>query len=112
MPPQARWPRARRLDAQAVADAIQAAAGLTLRVAGPCPGGQVGAAYVTWPDGHRSVLTWQPGIGLASVQDGPLAVIGALRPPVTRPRPPNWPCRPATTWPSSGNCFPARPSAI
>jgi len=80
MPPQARWPRARRLGAQAVADAIQAAAGLTLRVEGPCPGGQVGAAYVAWPDGHRSVLTWQPGIGLASVQDGPLAVIGALRP--------------------------------
>lgn len=24
---------------------------------GPCPGGQVGAAYVRWPDGHRSVLT-------------------------------------------------------
>lgn len=24
---------------------------------GPCPGGQVGAAYVRWPDGRRSVLT-------------------------------------------------------
>jgi Phosphotransferase enzyme family len=26
-------------------------------VEGPCPGGQVGAAYVRWPDGRRSVLT-------------------------------------------------------
>jgi hypothetical protein len=25
-----------------------------------CPGGQVGAAYVRWPDGHRSVLTCMP----------------------------------------------------
>ena len=80
MPPPARWPRARRLDAQAVAEAIQAAAGPALRVEGPCPGGQVGAAYVAWPDGHRSVLTWRPGIRLGRVQDGPLAVVEALRP--------------------------------
>ncbi|NUS05337.1 MAG: aminoglycoside phosphotransferase family protein [Nonomuraea sp.] len=29
---------------------------------GPCPGGQVGAAYVRWPDGHRSVLTLGPDV--------------------------------------------------
>jgi aminoglycoside phosphotransferase (APT) family kinase protein len=29
---------------------------------GPCPGGQVGAAYVRWPDGHRSVLTRGPDV--------------------------------------------------
>ncbi|SEH02382.1 Phosphotransferase enzyme family protein [Nonomuraea solani] len=29
---------------------------------GPCPGGQVGAAYVRWPDGHRSVLTRGPNV--------------------------------------------------
>ncbi|MFG1703543.1 aminoglycoside phosphotransferase family protein [Nonomuraea sp. M3C6] len=29
---------------------------------GPCPGGQVGAAYVRWPDGHRSVLTSGPDV--------------------------------------------------
>src|SRR5215472_7394999 len=60
--------------------AIQAAAGVALRVEGPCPGGQVGAAYVAWPDGHRSVLTWRPGTRLADLRDGPLAVISALRP--------------------------------
>jgi aminoglycoside phosphotransferase (APT) family kinase protein len=63
-----------------MAGAIQQASGAALRIDRPCPGGQVGAAYVTWPDGHRSVLTWQPGISLASLRDGPLAVIGALRP--------------------------------
>jgi hypothetical protein len=30
---------------------------------GPCPGGQVGAAYVRWPDGRRSVLTRGPDVG-------------------------------------------------
>jgi aminoglycoside phosphotransferase (APT) family kinase protein len=59
--------------------AIQQAAGVTLRIEGPCPGGQVGAAYVTWPDAHRSVLTWRPGIRLAELRDGPLAVATALR---------------------------------
>ena len=29
---------------------------------GPCPGGQVGAAYVRWPDGRRSVLTLGPDV--------------------------------------------------
>ncbi|MFI7125075.1 phosphotransferase family protein [Nonomuraea sp. NPDC050153] len=28
----------------------------------PCPGGQVGAAYVRWPDGHLSVLTRGPDV--------------------------------------------------
>src|SRR5215813_12004542 len=60
--------------------AIQAAAGVALRVEGPCPGGQVGAAYVAWPDGHLSVLTWRPGTRLADLRGGPLAVIEALRP--------------------------------
>lgn len=63
-----------------MADAIHAAAGVALRVEGPRPGGQVGAAYVAWPDNHRSVLTWRPGIRLADLRDGPLAVIEALRP--------------------------------
>lgn len=79
-PPPPRWPRAVRLDAQRMADAIEAEAGVRLRVDGPCPGGQVGAAYVTWPDGHRSVLTWRPGVRLADLRRGPLAVIAAVRP--------------------------------
>jgi aminoglycoside phosphotransferase (APT) family kinase protein len=74
------WPRVERLNAQRMASAIQAATGVVLRVDGHCAGGQVGAAYVTWPDGHRSVLTWRPGIRVADVRHGQLAVIGALRP--------------------------------
>lgn len=35
---------------------------LPLVYEGPCPGGQVGAAYVRWPDGHRSVLTRGPDV--------------------------------------------------
>jgi aminoglycoside phosphotransferase (APT) family kinase protein len=60
-------------------EAIQAATAVALRVEGPCPGGQTGAAYVSWPDGRRSVLTFRPGISLAGMREGPLAVIGALK---------------------------------
>jgi hypothetical protein len=35
---------------------------------GTPPGGQVGASYVRWPDGHRSVLTWQPPGTLSDVR--------------------------------------------
>jgi hypothetical protein len=80
VPAPSRWPRAQRLNAPALAAAIQAATGVELRIEGPCPGGQTGAAYVAWPDGHRSVLTFRPGVSLTDVRNGPLAVIGALRP--------------------------------
>jgi aminoglycoside phosphotransferase (APT) family kinase protein len=73
------WPRAARLNAEAMTDAIESVTGVALRVEGPCPGGQTGAAYVSWPDGRRSVLTFRPGITLAVMRDGPLAVIDALR---------------------------------
>jgi aminoglycoside phosphotransferase (APT) family kinase protein len=63
-----------------VAEAIRAATGIALRVDGPCPGGQVGASYVTWPGGRRGVLTWRPGPGtLAGLRAGPLAVMAELR---------------------------------
>jgi hypothetical protein len=51
------WPRSARLDAPAVIDRIAAITGVRLVLEGPCPGGEVGAAYVRWPDGRRSVLT-------------------------------------------------------
>nr|WTA00125.1 hypothetical protein OH820_34790 [Streptomyces sp. NBC_00857] len=54
------WGRAERLDADRLADALYAETGVRLVVEGPCPGGQVGAAYVRRPDGHRSVLKWRP----------------------------------------------------
>jgi hypothetical protein len=72
-------PRAARLDARTVTDAIRDQAGVQLMVEGPCPGGQVGAAYVRWPDGRRGVLTWRPGVTLDEVSDGPLAVPALLR---------------------------------
>jgi hypothetical protein len=78
--PETRWPGTRRLDARRMAGAVREASGVELRIEGPCPGGQVGAAYVAWPDGHRAVLTWRPGISLGGLRAGPLAVIEALRP--------------------------------
>jgi hypothetical protein len=72
------WARVERLDAPRLAAAIRAATGIGLRIDGPCPGGQVGASYVTWPDGRRGVLTAGPG-PLAELRAGPLAVIESLR---------------------------------
>jgi hypothetical protein len=51
------WPRSARLDAPTVIERIAAITGVRLVLEGPCPGGEVGAAYVRWPDGRRSVLT-------------------------------------------------------
>jgi hypothetical protein len=51
------WPRTARLDAPGLLDRIAEITGVRLILEGPCPGGEVGAAYVRWPDGRRSVLT-------------------------------------------------------
>ena len=51
------WPRTARLDAAALTHRIAEITGRRLEVEGPCPGGEVGAAYVRWPDGRRSVLS-------------------------------------------------------
>jgi hypothetical protein len=50
-------PRSARLDAPRLIDRIAEITGVQLIHEGPCPGGEVGAAYVRWPDGRRSVLT-------------------------------------------------------
>jgi hypothetical protein len=50
-------PRVARLDADALVDRIAEITGVRFVVEGPCPGGEVGAAYVRWPDGRRSVLS-------------------------------------------------------
>ncbi|WP_307865638.1 phosphotransferase [Streptomyces montanisoli] len=72
-------PRVRRLDASLAVDRLLRATGVRLVVEGPCRGGQVGAAYVRWEDGRRSVLTWRPGTALAAMRAGPIAVVDALR---------------------------------
>jgi Phosphotransferase enzyme family len=51
------WPTVARLDAPHLLDRIADITGVRLTLEGPCPGGEVGAAYVRWPDGRRSVLT-------------------------------------------------------
>ncbi|MFJ2172604.1 phosphotransferase [Streptomyces sp. NPDC087851] len=73
------WARAERLDAARTVDALHARTGVRLARDGPCPGGQVGAAYVRWPDDHRSVLKWRPHSQAADMEAGPLAVVEALR---------------------------------
>lgn len=73
------WQRVDRLDPGWAVAAVGAEAGVGLVVEGLCAGGQVGAAYVRWPDGHRSVLTWQPGQALQDVQARQLATAEALR---------------------------------
>lgn len=60
-------------------EALRARTGHRLTAEGPCAGGQVGASYVRWPDGHRSVLKWRPHTELADMRAGPLAVVEALR---------------------------------
>jgi len=61
--------RTPRLEARELVGLLADVTGVQLTVEGPCPGGEVGAAYVRWPDGHRSVLT----MGSARVQ--PLVAI-------------------------------------
>ncbi|MFF2008390.1 phosphotransferase [Streptomyces sp. NPDC058195] len=73
------WTRAERLTPGRLAAAVHQATGVRLVVEGLCPGGQVGAAYVRWPDGHRSVLKWRPGGRLDELRAGPLAVCEVLR---------------------------------
>ena len=55
------WQRAQRLDGPDLVARVAAATGVPLSFRGRCPGGEVGAAYVRWPDGRPGVLTWQPG---------------------------------------------------
>jgi Phosphotransferase enzyme family len=57
-----------RLDAGVVLRELAEITGILLAHDGPCPGGQVGAVYVRWPDRHRSVLTCQPPGDLARVR--------------------------------------------
>ncbi|MFJ2792212.1 phosphotransferase [Streptomyces sp. NPDC087290] len=73
------WARAERLDADRTAAAVYAGTGVELVVEGPCPGGEVGAAYVRGPDGRRWVLKSRPGTRIEELRAGPLAVCEVLR---------------------------------
>jgi Ser/Thr protein kinase RdoA (MazF antagonist) len=63
-------PRAARWNPPAVLAALAAATGVRLTEEGRPPGGQIGACYVRWPDGHRSVLTCVPAEHRASAHQG------------------------------------------
>jgi aminoglycoside phosphotransferase (APT) family kinase protein len=45
-----------KFDPHAALALVRVQTGVELRFDGMCPGGEVGAAYVRWPDGRRSVL--------------------------------------------------------
>jgi hypothetical protein len=62
-----------------VLDQLGEQTGVRLSFEGLCAGGQVGAAFVRWPAGHRSVLKWRPGTQLSAMKAGPLAVTEAAR---------------------------------
>jgi aminoglycoside phosphotransferase (APT) family kinase protein len=55
--PDDRWPATPRFDPAAVLRRLAAAGHAVPAVEGPLPGGEVGGAYVRWPDGRRGVLT-------------------------------------------------------
>jgi hypothetical protein len=64
------WSRTPRLEAGDLVERLAAVTGIRLEIEAPCPGGEVGAAYVRWPDGRRSVLTMgsrraQPFVAIA-----------------------------------------------
>lgn len=73
------FPTVRRLDAPALLDGLERAAGVRFEVLGPLDGGQVGAARVRWPDGHEGVLKWRLDYTVAQMKAGPLAAAEALR---------------------------------
>lgn len=59
------WERVQRLDPERLITALD----VGLRFDGYCSGGEVGAAYVSWPDGHRSVLTSRPAGGSSGIPE-------------------------------------------
>jgi phosphotransferase family enzyme len=79
MEPMSAWERVAQLDAERVIGELNRQAGPQLILEGPCPGGQVGAAYVRWDNGRRSVLKWRPAMRLQTMQQGPLKVVEVLQ---------------------------------
>jgi Phosphotransferase enzyme family len=63
-----RYPRAARWQPETVLNELAAATGIRLVSDGWCRGGQIGACYVRWADGHRSVLTAGPAGGLEAAE--------------------------------------------
>jgi hypothetical protein len=80
------FPRVPRLDTGLVLKQLAETTRLVLAWDGACPGGQVGASYVRWPDGHRSVLTWQPAGNAVSVRQAGVLLAAARSYGIPAPR--------------------------
>lgn len=69
------FPRTERWDPETVLGLVAESAGVVLLNAGRCRGGEVGACYVRWPDGHLGVLTAGPQRAAAARQAGLLTAV-------------------------------------
>ncbi len=78
--------RVARLDADQLVERLAAESVVRLEIEGRPSGGQVGAAYVRWPDGHRSVLTHVPAVALTRARETARNVEYARRAGVPAPR--------------------------
>lgn len=58
----------RKLEPAGLVAAVNRHTDARLRLLGAAPGGQVGAAYVAWPDGREGVLTLGPGQSVESLR--------------------------------------------
>lgn len=80
LPQERAFPRAGRWHADAILAQLAEATGVKLANNGSCRGGQIGACYVGWPDGHQSVLTCRPAGQLAAArQAGALTAAARTR---------------------------------
>lgn len=75
MPPQdsevtVSFQRATRWQSADVLRGLAELTGVELADEGRCRGGEIGASYVRWPDGHRSVLTYLEPVNLAWARQG------------------------------------------
>jgi Phosphotransferase enzyme family len=80
------YPRATRWRPEVVLAELATATGTLLVSEGPCRGGQIGACYVRWADGHRSVLTAGPPGGLEAAQRAAALTADARAAGVPAPR--------------------------
>jgi hypothetical protein len=80
------YPRAARWRPETVLAELATATGVRLVSEGWCRGGQIGACYVRWADGHRSVLTAGPPGGLEAAQRAAALTADARAAGVPAPR--------------------------
>jgi hypothetical protein len=80
------FPRATRWDVLLLLRQLADSTGIELFPDGRCRGGQFGASYVRWADGHRSVLTARPAGQLAAARQAERLVTAAREAGIPAPR--------------------------